>query len=114
LKFTLRFSQLAIQDIEDVLAHTLMRFGHQKHEQYKLLIRLALTDISLDPDRPPARKRPELHPNARTFHIGCRGKRARHFFLYRVIDETTVEIGRLLHDSMDLKAHLPEGFDVDE
>mgnify|MGYP001182389650 CR=1 FL=1 len=81
MSVTLRFSKPAVRDIEDVLGYTLAQFGEQKHEQYKWLIRQALLDIAADPNRPPARRRPELHPDARTFHISRRGMRARHFFL---------------------------------
>jgi toxin ParE1/3/4 len=75
------------------------------------LIYQALADIAIDPDRPPAKRRPEILSGARTFHISRRGKPGRHFLLYRVIDREYIDVGRLLHDSMDLKQHLPGGFD---
>ncbi len=110
MRLRLRFSQQAVQDIEDVLAYTLGHFGQRRHEQYKLLIRQALAEIASRPNAPPARHRPEIHADARTFHIARAGKRARHFFLYRVIEGQSIDIGRLLHDSMDLQRHLPDGF----
>lgn len=110
MSFTLRFSNRAVQDIENVLAYTLAHFGSRKHEEYKTLIREALSDIASDPHRAAAKRRPEIHPDARTFHIGRRGRRARHFFLYRVASDQFVDIGRLLHDSMELPRHLPDGF----
>jgi toxin ParE1/3/4 len=114
MKFKLRFSQSVILDMENVLAHTLDQFGEKKHEQYKSLIRQALMDIAADPLRFPAKHRPELHRDARTFHIARRGKRARHFFLYRVSGNEFIEIARLLHDAFDLKRNLPEGFEGSE
>ncbi len=33
---------------------------------------------------------------------------AMHDILYRINDDRTVEIGRVLHDSVDLERHLPE------
>jgi plasmid stabilization system protein ParE len=98
---TLRISDRAARDIEGALAYTLDQFGARKQSIYRALIRDALTDIAADPDRAPAKRRPELHPDARTFHIARRGRPARHFFLYR-----------LLHDSMDLQRHLPHGFEA--
>jgi len=112
IRSKLRFSNRAIQDIEQVLAYTLTQFGDSKYEEYKELIRKALTDIAADPNRRPARRRPELHRDAWTFHIARRGKRARHFFLYRVMGEEFIDVGRLLHDSMDLEGNLPDGFDA--
>jgi toxin ParE1/3/4 len=78
------------------------------------LIREALSDIVARPLMPPAKPSPEIHSSARTFHIARKGKSARHFFLYRVVSEEVVDIGRLLHDSMDLRRHLPKGCGVDE
>jgi plasmid stabilization system protein ParE len=76
----LRFSKRAVQDIEHVLAYTLKRFGEVKHHQYKELIRQALADIAADPKQAPAKSRPELRKDARTFHIARLGKHARFFF----------------------------------
>ena len=112
MKFKLRFSKSAVRDIEEVLAYTLAQFGQQKTEQYKELIRQALAEIATDPNHPPAKYRPEIHADARTFHLARRGRRARHLFLYRVIGNEFVDIARLLHDSMEIERHLPEGLDL--
>lgn len=110
MSLKLRFSKRAVRDIEGILAHTLQEFGEGQYEEYKELIRAALADVAADPNRPTARRRPELHADARTFHIARPGKDARHFLLYRVSGDRFVDIGRLLHDSMDLRRHLPKGF----
>jgi toxin ParE1/3/4 len=114
MSFTLRISATARRDIEDVLAYTLAQFGERKRAEYRLLIQLALADIRADPNKTPAKRRPELHRDARTFHIARAGRRARHFLLFRVVDGEIVEIGRLLHDAMELRRHLPEGFEAGE
>jgi toxin ParE1/3/4 len=108
MSFRLRISAAAVRDIEQVLAHTLQEFGLRQYEEYKDLIRTALAEIAANPNRPTARLRPELHPNARTFHLARPGRHARHFLLYRVVGDY-VDVGRLLHDSMDLRRHLPKG-----
>ena len=87
MSFKLRFSTRAAQDIEEVLGHTLWHFGEQKLEYYKALIREAIADIGADPLAPPAKTRAELKPDARTFHLGRRGRPARHLFVYRVVGE---------------------------
>jgi toxin ParE1/3/4 len=114
MTFELRFSPRAVRDIENVLSHTLTRFGEKKYAEYQSLIRQALVDIAADPNSRPAKQRPELHRDARTFHIARPGKRARHFFLYRIAADNFIDIGRLLHDSMDLRRHLPDGFGAGE
>jgi toxin ParE1/3/4 len=107
----LRISKLAIRDIENVLAYTIRQFGERKQREYQQLIRRALSDIAADPDRLPAKPRVDIHPDARTFHIARPGRPARHFFLFRLAGSEFVDIGRLLHDSMDLRQHLPPGFE---
>jgi toxin ParE1/3/4 len=64
--------------------------------------------------------RPEIAAHCRTYHLffsrksagraGDRVRRPRHFLLYRATESGAVEIGRVLHDSMELKAHLPEEY----
>lgn len=114
MKRKLRISRQALRDIEDVLAWTREQFGDRKLAEYEELIRAALADVAANPDDPHARRRPEIHPDARTFHLARRGKRARHFLLYRVAADGHVDVGRLLHDAMELKRHLPEGFGAAE
>jgi toxin ParE1/3/4 len=41
-----------------------------------------------------------------------RVQRPRHFLLYRIRDDRSVEIGRVLHDGMDLRRQLPEEYQV--
>jgi toxin ParE1/3/4 len=109
MSFRIRISAAAVRDIEQVLGHTLREFGLLQYEEYKDLIRTALADVSANPNRLSARRRAELHPHARTFHIARPGRHARHFLLYRIIGDY-VDVGRLLHDSMDLRRHLPKGY----
>lgn len=97
--------------MKDALTYTFEQFGDKKHSEYKELIWRALADIAANPNGPRAKSSPAIHADARILHISRPGKRARHFFLYRVAENKPVYIGRLLHDSMDLKRHLPSGFD---
>ena len=56
--------------------------------------------------RPEGAQRYREHPclDAREFW------HARHLLVYRVTESGIVEIGRVLHDSMELKTHLPEEY----
>ena len=109
-RWKIRISPWAAEDIEGVLSPTPERFGEGIYSQYQELINEAFAALKEDPMRPPARRRPEIHRDAMTFHIGQRGKRARHFFLYRVRESGFVEIARFLHDAMEPRRHLPRGF----
>jgi toxin ParE1/3/4 len=84
-----------------------------------LLVR-AILDVASDPDLPGSSRRPEIAATARTYHLihsrnhvatkVGRVKRPRHFLLYRTRPDGIVEIGRVLHESMDLAKHLPDEY----
>jgi toxin ParE1/3/4 len=111
---------LAQQDIESILSWSEEQFGEQARLRYEALLIQAILDVAQSPDRPGSSGRPEIAPGALTYHlfhsrdrvaanIG-RVKRPRHFLLYRTRPDGTAEIGRVLHDSMDLPAHLPDEY----
>jgi toxin ParE1/3/4 len=90
----------------DALEYTLVTFGEAKYREYLDLIEVALRALAADPSS--GRKRADFHADAWTYHIGLPGRRARHMFLYRV--RADVEVGRFLHDAMDLRRHWPKGW----
>ena len=83
-------------------------------DRYAALIVQALHDVQDEPQRPGAKARPDLAPNAYVYHLsfsrdrvaGESVKTPRHFVLYRFAGGA-VEFARLLHDSRDLAQHLP-------
>jgi toxin ParE1/3/4 len=107
MKHKLRISNSAVGDIENVLDYTLTQFGERKHEQYKQMIRQALAAIAANPLSVASKARPEIGSEVRTYHLGGRGMRARHLFLYRIAADGFVEVSRLLHDSIDVDQHAP-------
>jgi toxin ParE1/3/4 len=115
-----RLSRFAERDIEILLEWSQERFGEKARIHYEALLARAITDVAADPERAGSRERPELAPGARTYHLRHsrdtvpkrvgRVKRPRHFLLYRVVQDGQIEIGRVLHDGMDLDRHLPEEY----
>jgi plasmid stabilization system protein ParE len=51
--------------------------------------------------------RGEILPNLRTLHIARRGRRGRHFILYRPAQGQVIEVLRILHDAMEMARHIP-------
>ncbi|MBI1832175.1 MAG: type II toxin-antitoxin system RelE/ParE family toxin [Planctomycetes bacterium] len=110
----------ARSDIASILAWTRENFGPQTLKRYAKLIQTAIEDVAADPELAGSFQRPEIATLCRTYHLihsrkkaGGRGNRIRnprHFLLYRVVEPGVVEIGRVLHDSMDLEQHLPEEY----
>ncbi len=48
-----------------------------------------------------------LRDGLRSLHVARRGRRGRHFIMYRASADDTIEVVRILHDGMDLAAHVP-------
>ena len=108
----------AEEDIVKILAWSHEHFGEQTRLRYEALLTQAIVDIAENPDRVGSISREELTAGARTYHlwhsrqriaktIGMIGK-PRHFLLFRLNAEGEIEVGRVLHDSMDLVSNLPE------
>ena len=114
-------SSLAEADIEGILAWTHEQFGEAGRLRYEELLVRAILDVADNPERPGCMARPELSEGVRAYHLyysrnnvspaANRVKRPRHFLLFRTADNGTVEIGRVLHDSMNLSQHLPPEYD---
>lgn len=118
--FKLKISNAANRDIINILLYTREQFGSQIQKRYGRLIQQAVKDVQADPERPGAKRRPELLAIARTYHLfysrnNVRSreniiKKPRHFLLFRISPKNELEIGRVLHDSMELELHLPKEY----
>ena len=115
-----RLSPLAEADLESILAWTHENFGEQSRLRYEALIVRAILDVADNPYRPGCHPRPELAAGAVTYHLlhsrdrvpraTGRVKQPRHLLLFRVSADGSLEIGRVLHDSMDLERNLPTAY----
>jgi toxin ParE1/3/4 len=106
-------------DIAGILAWTEENFGPRMSRCYGNLIAIAIEQVAVNPELAGSCHRPEIAENCRTYHLffsrksanrADRIRRPRHFLIYRATESGMVEIGRVLHDSMALKAYLPEEY----
>lgn len=119
--FSLRLTEAAQSDIIEILVWSEAEFGERVRGLYEHLIATALRDIAAAPERPGSKSRPELGSDARSWHLrGSRDRarrsdgvvnRPRHFLIYKVADNRTIVITRILHDAMELRRHLPSSAD---
>lgn len=98
-----------------VLAWTARRFGDRAQARYEHLLATALRDLGTEPLRPGSAARPELGDDVRSYHLRHSRKnsgisRPRHLILYRIAEGSIVEIGRVLHDAMELERHIAFDF----
>jgi toxin ParE1/3/4 len=91
----------------EIVRWTAVTFGAAQAVRYRETIRQAMRELASGPLIPGSKSREEIWPGARTIHIARGGRRGRHFLLFRVVGDQTIEISRILHDSMDLRRHAP-------
>jgi toxin ParE1/3/4 len=90
----------AAEDIEHILRYTLENWGPIHFERYYHLIEETLHEVGMSPGCLLCRSRDDLF-------LGCRSRSfGKHVIFYRE-KNGSVEIIRILHQSMDYKAHLP-------
>ena len=90
--------------ILEALVFTLEKFGAKQQARYEELIEQAVDVLRENPHE--GKPRPEVAPEAWTFHIKRPGRRARHLFLYRIVESSrVVEVHAFIHDGSDLPSH---------
>jgi toxin ParE1/3/4 len=107
-----RFGAVAELDFANILKWTTEKFGARQSQLYRDTVIRAIGELANGPDVPGSRSRDEIMPGLRTLHVARHGRRGRHVLLYRIVEGRIIEIGRILHDQMDLERHLP--FPTDE
>lgn len=113
MTYQLSIAPAARTDIINTLSWSTQSFGVEVGEGYQALIVAALDLIRKDPAVLGSRERADLAAGLRTLHLrACRNRvtpavrriaSPRHFMVYRQNGQT-VQVVRLLHDSMDVMA----------
>jgi toxin ParE1/3/4 len=111
--WTIRLTAAAESDFEEILRWT-AQFGEAQARIYAETLSAALNDLAADPTVVGAKKRDDILKGLFTLHVARKGRKGRHFVMFRVgraPDHDVIQVLRLLHDAMDLQRHLPS---VDE
>ena len=103
------YSTLARQDLAEIAFWTEDQFGEKTADRYLSLIRSAADDFAAVPVRHGSADRAEVMPGLRVYHFFHSRRRARkivvrnprHFLAFRVRGRK-LEVGRILHDEMDI------------
>jgi toxin ParE1/3/4 len=112
----------AMSDIISILEWTQQRFGMQGRFRYEALLKQAMKDIAVEPLRIGSHVCAGISIAARIYHIGGSRNRVsaigkvrspRHILLYRIREDGIIEIGRVLHERMDIARHLPDEYRPD-
>ncbi len=102
-----RLTDRAEQDVCDIATWTAENFGARQAEHYVETLMLAIEALHDGPEILGAKARDDIEPGIRTLPVARHGRKGRHFLLFKVAQGQTIDVLRLLHESMDLARHVP-------
>ncbi|MCD0419097.1 type II toxin-antitoxin system RelE/ParE family toxin [Rubrivivax sp. JA1024] len=105
-EWRVRLGAVAELDFANLLKWTAESFGARQAQIYRDTLIAAIGELAGGPDVVSSRARDEILVGLRTLHVARHGRRGSHFLLYRTTNGSTIEIVRILHDSMDLRRHV--------
>jgi toxin ParE1/3/4 len=106
-KWRVRLGAEAELDFANILKWTTENFGARPSRLYRDTLVQAIGELADGPDVAGSKIRDEIMRGLRSLLVARHGRRGRHLLLYRVARKRIIEIGRILHDRMDLQRQLP-------
>lgn len=103
----IRLSEVAERDLASILRWTVETFGTGQATIYGETLATALATLEQGPDAPGSVSREEISPGMRSLHVARSGRRGRHFILYQLHGTDSVDVVRVLHDSMEMSRYPP-------
>ena len=108
-RWQVRLSARAETDFQNILRWTRERFGEQQAYLYAETLSAALEALTDGPNILDARNRDDISEGIFSLHVARPGRKGRHLVLCRVAETAeipTIDVLRLLHESMDFPRHL--------
>lgn len=93
------FTDDAEEDLIAITEYTIKNWGIRQADKYNLDIENTYQIIKENPFNLLSKSRENILNNLRSINVG------KHAIFYRIIDDKTIEILRILHLSMDFKRH---------
>ena len=103
-----QLADMAEIDLIGIKIWTTEKFGAPQAAKYLEVITSALEDLITGPEPIGSKSREDIGPNIRSLHVQRRGYKGRHLLVFKEARNQTIQVLRLLHDSMDLTHHLIE------
>jgi toxin ParE1/3/4 len=93
-----KLTNSALKDLSDIWNYTFDTWSESQADKYYKLILNACSAIAKKPEQ--GKVYEEIYPN-------LKGKKAsKHIIFYRVMDDKSIEVTRILHERMELKNKL--------
>ena len=93
-----KFTNKAVNDLTDIWNYTIEIWSEKQAEKYYTLLINACTELAQQPHI--GKEYNEIHPDLKG------QKTSKHIIFYRIMEDKTIEIIRILHEQMDLKNKL--------
>ncbi len=96
-------------DLRGIINWTADQFGNEQAKIYVQIIYEAFSALTEGPNIIGVKACREVSDKVYMLHAARSGKKARHIIMFQIETQTehTVQIIRILHDSMDIERHLP-------
>lgn len=107
----IRLGRQAELDYVEILSWTTKHFSKVQAQTYSETISQAIQALTDGPEILDSKRRDEIELGIRTLHVARLGRKGRHFIVFQVDGAQTINVLRLLHESMDLPRHLPKAND---
>ena len=105
--WTVRLVAVSELDYLEVIQRSAQDFGPLQAEAYAQTLATALDALRENgPMTIGVKAREEIGAGIFTLHAARSKRKASHFLVFRVLEEKTIEILRILHERMDLARHL--------
>ncbi|MCK4508006.1 MAG: type II toxin-antitoxin system RelE/ParE family toxin [Desulfuromonadales bacterium] len=104
--WSVRLASRAEQDLFEIVQWSATNFGQQQAVAYAETLSLAIGALAEGPEVLDVKRRDEIGDGILTLHVARQGRKGRHFVVFRVGGASTIDVLRLLHDSMDLVRHV--------
>ena len=106
-RWRVRLGEQAELDFANILKWTTENFGASQALVYNDTLVEAIRALAQGPSVHDAKARDDIMQGLYTLHVARRGRRGRHILLFRIAQAHMIEIGRILHDGMELTQHMP-------
>ena len=89
-------------DLINIYLWTADKFGSNQAEEYIDTVSSAIEALVIGPYLIGSKARNDIGPGIRLLHVKRKGKKGRHFVMFKAMDNQTILVIRLLHDSTKL------------
>jgi toxin ParE1/3/4 len=101
-----RLAHAAEADLSAIVAWTATHFGATQAQKYAEVLTLAITALHDGPNVVGVKTRDDIAHGIKSLHVARMGHKGSHFVVFRAVADNTIDVLRVLHESMDLPRHL--------